>query len=74
MGCSSETVDTKSFLALRYTDMCLQRQMYSNKIHALNKRQYVSQINGNFVHDVHEQNHSSFIYIFLYTAENVASS
>lgn len=48
--------------------------MYSNKIHALNKRQYVSQINGNFVHDVHEQNHSSFIYIFLYTAENVASS
>lgn len=53
--CSFETVEKKNhFLLLDRLTLCLQRQIYSNKTHALNKRHFVSHINGNFVHDLHE--------------------
>ena len=36
-------------------------------IHALNKRQHVSQINGNFVHDVHEKKKKKLCVLYYCT-------
>lgn len=41
--------------------------MYSNKIHAPEQKTVCFQINGNFVHDVHEQIIVLSIYIFIYS-------
>lgn len=40
------------FLLLDILTLCLQRQIYSNKIHGLNKISF--QINDNFLHDLYE--------------------